>query len=550
MKIRVVAGALLLILACSCGAQPPAEAPFPPLFARPEPFLQAIQKNRAKPLPVKITGLTVPHHLLAADLIAASLARLAEQGYERIVILSPDHFSRSRTVFAVTRRNFGTPFGTLRTDQTAVRRLLENPRVSLSGLFSHEHGVQALLPFLAYYFPQARIVPLAIHRAAKPRDWDALAQTLAPLLTSDTLVIQSTDFSHYLPLAEAKRKDQETLRVLSGGDPAEVIKLTEPGHLDCRAAQYLQLRLQAEVFRTRPTVAAHGNSQDYTAAPLSRTTSYLVQFYSPDFFPVDAGERWFFGGDTFLGRGLAPLLKRGKGQEDLLAQVLKITGGSGLIVNLEGVIRTECPERPKPFELCMETGLTLALLKKLKVRAVSLANNHTRDGGAKAYREMTRTLKGEGILPLENGCVTDLGPFRLAVFTDVDNQGQPKTGVLTEEDLGCLDGVPRDKPLFAFLHWGREYRAEPGLREKNLTARLAARGVELTIGSHPHRAGDLKGNAKTCQAFSLGNFLFDQTRPGVSGALLEVIFFPQGTYFLRRHHLENLYQRLLSHAEG
>jgi len=81
----------------------------------------------------------------------------------------------------------------------------------------------------------------------------------------------------------------------------------------------------------------------------------------------------------------------------------------------------------------------------------------------------------------------------------------------------------------------------PGLREQALAARLAGRGVELIIGSHPHRAGALTGDRQQCLAFSLGNFIFDQRRPGVSGALLEVMFYPQGTYFLRLHPIGNLY---------
>lgn len=42
-------------------------------------------------------------------------------------------------------------------------------------------------------------------------------------------------------------------------------------------------------------------------------------------------------------------------------------------------------------------------------------------------------------------------------------------------------------------------------------------------------------------AFFLGNFIFDQRGPGISGAVLEAMFFPQGTYFLRWQPLENLF---------
>ncbi len=80
-----------------------------------------------KPLPQKISGLTVPHHLLAADLLAAAFARVQGQDYRRIIILSPDHFSRSRSPFAVTRRDFETALGRLTTDRQAVDRLLNQP---------------------------------------------------------------------------------------------------------------------------------------------------------------------------------------------------------------------------------------------------------------------------------------------------------------------------------------------------------------------------------------------------------------------------------------
>ena len=211
---------LLGYLLCGCGQN--AAAPtgaFPPFYPEAQPFRSAIGLTKSTPLPHRITGLTVPHHLLAADLIAGAFALASGQDYRRIIILSPDHFGRSRTPFAVAIRNFQTVMGEVPIDAAAVDRLRENPLVSASNLFSHEHGVRALLPFVAHYFPRARVVAVALHRDSQPSQWDSLAQTLAPLLTSDTLLLQSTDFSHYLPWPQARRYDQETLRVLSAGDP-------------------------------------------------------------------------------------------------------------------------------------------------------------------------------------------------------------------------------------------------------------------------------------------------------------------------------------------
>jgi len=537
-------------LFCGCGpAKSDSPGCFPPLCADAGLFLRAAQQARSRPFDQKITGLTVPHHLLAVDLMAEAFHRLRTQRYQRIVLLSPDHFKRGRTPFSVTRKDFRTVLGQVPTDQAAVSQLLANPLVSVSELFSHEHGVQALLPFVAHSFPGVKLVALAIHPRAQPTDWDSLALSLTPLISPDTLLIQSADFSHYLPRACAQARDQETLRILSGGDPAAVIRLNEPGHLDCRAAQYLQLRLQREVFGARPMVMAQKNSQDYTTETLDKTTSYLVQFYSREPLVVEGGETWFFGGDTFFGRYLAAALAKKERREALVAEILKLTRGAPLIVNLEGVVRGKCPREPDPFKLCMEAELTLEVLKGINTRAVSLANNHSHDYGEAPYRNMRQLLTSHGIAVLEHRDIADLGRFRLTAFTEVDNSRKPLAARLGETDLERLDRVKPDKPLFALIHWGPEYAGGPTPRENLVAARLEAKGVELLIGSHSHRACGLTAAKNFCQVFSLGNFIFDQRRPEASGALLELTFFPSGAYFLRLHPLGNLYARMFPAAE-
>jgi poly-gamma-glutamate synthesis protein (capsule biosynthesis protein) len=194
----------------------------------------------------------------------------------------------------------------------------------------------------------------------------------------------------------------------------------------------------------------------------------------------------------------------------------------------------------------MEAGVTLEILRSLNTRAVSLANNHSGDYGDEAYREMKRLLTSHGIKVLEHRSLMDLGRFRLAAFTDVDNRQQPIAPRLSQKDLECLDWVNPGKPLFALVHWGLEFASTPTPREKLVATRLADKGVELVVGSHSHRASPLTGTLNFCQVFSLGNFIFDQRRPEVSGALLEVRFFPMGTYFLRLHPLGNLYVKSTS----
>ena len=186
---------------------------------------------------------------------------------------------------------------------------------------------------------------------------------------------------------------------MSGGDPEAILGLREPEHLDSKAAQYLQLRLQRQVFQAGPTVIANCNSQEYTSEPLQSTTSYIVQLYSAKKFTLAGAERYCFAGDTFFGRAMAMKLSRPEFQENLITKVLKATGGAKLIINLEGVILPEGVGEVGPYDLWMEASLAVPLLQRLNVWAVVLANNHSRDFGATAYQNMVRLLESKISLP-------------------------------------------------------------------------------------------------------------------------------------------------------
>ena len=69
--------------------------------------------------------------------------------------------------------------------------------------------------------------------------------------------------------------------------------------------------------------------------------------------------------------------------------------------------------------------------------------------------------------------------------------------------------------------------------------------MSLIVGAHSHRAllrVDALAGGEAAVAYSLGNFLFDQSGDRVSGAILEVRFFPQGTFFARLVPMPNFYR--------
>ncbi|MFH0834179.1 MAG: AmmeMemoRadiSam system protein B, partial [Patescibacteria group bacterium] len=423
--------------------------------------------------------------------------------------------------------------------QSSVEKLLADSQISESNLFSHEHGVQVFLPFLAKYFPDTPIVPLAVKISATPDELKNFAESLEKILTPDTLILQSTDFSHYLSAKNATLHDEETLRTLASGDPDAIFALDEPDNLDSRGAQFLQFFLQKNYFAAAPTIFENRNSEFYSDEKVAETTSYLVQFWShePLEFPH---EKYFFTGDTFFGRSIFTKFSDVKRRDKMIAEVLAITHGAKMIVNLEGVVREKCGAPRNDYELCIPLDFALPILRELNVVAVGLANNHRHDFGVAGYDEMKKLLAENKITFFEAGEIFKTAEFDLAALTDLDNFGIPRYWPLIhDEDLAFLQ--KNNKPLFAFLHFGSEFVTEPNKRDRELIEKLRQKGVEFVIGAHSHRASELDCQPDFCQIFSLGNFIFDQPYDYTSGKLLEIDFFANGNYFARTHAIPNFY---------
>jgi poly-gamma-glutamate synthesis protein (capsule biosynthesis protein) len=526
-----------------------AAEPYPLFYGSPTLFLRAIGRAEAdiRPLGQPVTGVTVPHHLLAADLIAGTLRLASGHHYDRIVILSPDHFHRGTTLCSTTTRAFQSPLGDVAIDLPAVRSLLDNKIVSESSLFSHEHGIQAILPFLARWFPDTPIIPLALDTRSRPADWPALAAAIRPVVTPHTLVIQSTDFSHYLSQPDAAGKDQQTLMLLATGDANGIAGLSQPANLDSKASQWVQMTLQRQVFGcAAPVVVDNRNAIRYGGRPDEpRTTSYIPQVYSPGFIPAAAlpGEAWYFGGDTQFGRHVADLFADPARAARVRDAILSVTGSRPLVVNLEGVLLDGPPSTDRhPMRIGMNAALAIRELHQLHVAAVSVANNHTLDFGAEAREHMIRALAQNGISVAAGGAPADLGRFRLAAATDVVNLPEPRHAILGESSFDNWRQATSGKPLFAFLHCGTEYADSPGARERQLADWAENAGASLVIGCHPHRPSPAwERTGKSLRFSSMGNLIFDQTDPHNTGGLIEIRFFEQGTWAARWIPLGNLF---------
>ena len=375
------------------------------------------------------------------------------------------------------------------------------------------------------------------------------------------------------------------------------------------------MKLQRERFGARLLVTANHNACEYLppGEPLPvKTTSYIVQVYSPDMLPVPQGlPGYVLGGDFFTGRYLQKYVEQPEKRAVLAERIRRITAGRPLILNFEGVLLPECPEGGPPDtpsgqkgraaaapRLGMPEKATLALLRDINCVAVSLANNHSGDFGPENRARTRALLEAQGIAVLEDGTARVFPEFTLVALTDVDNNAARMSRLISGDSLGFLAGLDKNRPLedfrlmikpetktlppnarvkgaaaplrgvgqgptsaglastimplstvprplAAFVHCGREFWPKPGQRERFLAWTLEAAGVRLFVGAHPHRAGPVEADAQGMRVWSLGNFLFDQLRQGADGAVLDLVFFPQGTWWARQRPIGNVYKELI-----
>lgn len=538
----------LLLVVFASGA---AAADNPYLPARdPAPILAAIAREKPHfTPPAGVTGITVPHHLLAADLIARGYWAASAGHYQRIIVISPDHFHKVSKAFGTTREDLQTVFGTVSSDRAGVDAVAARyDLVEVLPTIAYEHGVMAEAPFIRRFWPDAQVIPLLASVNAGPAEWRAMTEVLKPLITPDTLIVQSTDFSHYRPLAEAVARDQESIAAIDADDPEVIVPLLQPSHLDSKAAGYIQLALQREVFGAEPVVLANANSVDYGTGSDS-TTSYVVAAFVKDAaagtaFSYPDESTTLFGGDVLLGRYFLPHLHDPATWAAIRDTVLGITRGLPLVINLEGVLLDGPVTGVGADAHVMTTDDASPLLSALKVRAASLANNHANDLGPDGHAESVMQLQRLGIVPLRHGVVTDMGAFRLLPVNFVG--GKLVGGAIADPNhLDWVCGLKAAPPLVAFVHWGTEYTNASTDAERGVARALARCGVALVIGAHSHQASEtieaVNGGASQ-MVFSLGNFLFDQTSPRGSGALLELRVFRQGTVAARLIPVPNLFE--------
>ena len=158
----------------------------------------------------KIFGIVSPHagYIYSGRTAAHAYNLLVGKKYKRVVIISPSHSEYFPGVSIFEGDAYETPLGLLRVDKEFREKLLTEDGIIFKGFEGHrrEHALEVQLPFLQSVLEDFTIVPIVMGDQSKDIV-DTLAEKLAQIADDKTLIVASSDMSHFYSKLKADQLD-------------------------------------------------------------------------------------------------------------------------------------------------------------------------------------------------------------------------------------------------------------------------------------------------------------------------------------------------------
>ena len=195
------------------------------------------------------------------------------QRIRRVVLLGPTHRVAVRGLALPGVEAFDTPLGRIMVDAAAARSIAHLPQVTVSAqAHALEHSLEVQLPFLQSVLPDFTLLPLAVGMATP----EEVAEVLEALWGGEeTLIVISSDLSHFLPYAVAQRVDHGTAQ--------DILKLHQPIEHDhaCGGTPVSGLIVAARRHRLTPHLLDLRNSGD-TAGSHDQVVGYAALAFTEE----------------------------------------------------------------------------------------------------------------------------------------------------------------------------------------------------------------------------------------------------------------------------
>lgn len=226
-----------------------------------------------------ISGGIIPHHLFPGFILTDFFNRLTTQNPKTIILIGPNHYEKGNFKVLTSLYAWDTPYGKVEPEESIINRLIKSGAVKVDEeVLPHDHAVAGMMPFISYYLPNTKVVPLLISGHTTQKDVEVLARNLKNFMNKDTVLVAHVDFSHYLTNEQAKEKDKVSLEVLRNFDYRQLFTLNND-YVDSPPAIATLLMVMQLLGTTKMDLLFNTNSGELQKDDYIETTSYFSITY-------------------------------------------------------------------------------------------------------------------------------------------------------------------------------------------------------------------------------------------------------------------------------
>jgi AmmeMemoRadiSam system protein B len=221
----------------------------------------------------RISGLIIPHHELAKDLIIRTVNKIRISRNPRfIVVFSPNHFRMQSGTFTTAENSPDYPIAkeVISQIKSAVPQLIIDDELA-----GDEHGVNVPIKYLKQVFTGAQFVPILVAPGYTPETLMQMAETVTGMMPKDTLYAASVDFSHNNRYEPAMQYDRQTLTTIGNFDYPDLYKYDD-NHLDSPAAMATVMMIMEKLGTTDWEIWENSHGAVLTGNLQLSGTSYVT----------------------------------------------------------------------------------------------------------------------------------------------------------------------------------------------------------------------------------------------------------------------------------
>ena len=201
----------------------------------------------------EVIGLVSPHagYIYSGPVAGITLSRI--QFKDTFIIMGPSHTGNGKPFSIMTEGSWKTPLGEVEINSNLGKQILKRSGYLEEDVVAHlfEHSIEVQIPLLQYFKRDIKIVPIVLSHAS-PSIYKDIGREIAEAIKdsgAQTVIISSSDMTHYEPQKSAGRKDNSAIDAILELDEDELMKrIKEMNITMCGYAPTVALLTAAKEF--------------------------------------------------------------------------------------------------------------------------------------------------------------------------------------------------------------------------------------------------------------------------------------------------------------